>query len=168
MGGPGSGSAAPSSRYLGLVGEIAVTVVLIIVAAILLTSMSLGTAADSLADRLGLLAQRVRGGWPGLGSLRRRAGGTAEEPQRAQSRPTGLASMFEDRPGDDPPEDVYIDLRRSEGGPMPAPADEDAPADDAAAWADEPTPWAEPAPPVIEVPQTSVVEGLALAAPATP
>ncbi|MGB5756423.1 MAG: DNA translocase FtsK 4TM domain-containing protein, partial [Acidimicrobiales bacterium] len=52
-------------RYLGLVGEIAVTVVLMISAAILLTSMSLGTAADSLADRVGMLFATLRGARPG-------------------------------------------------------------------------------------------------------
>ena len=67
---------------LGLVGEIVVTVVLFIVAAILLTSMSLGSAADSLADRLGLLSQRVRQGFSGVRFRREPLEGQVEDAPR--------------------------------------------------------------------------------------
>ncbi len=167
-------------RYLGLVGEIAVTVVLVIGAAVLLTSMSLGTAADSLADRVAILIAKLRGASPGR--LRRRrpspadrvsAGGDQQHP----GRPEGLASMFEDGPVDGPPtddapaDDLYIDLRRPAEPVGPAgvaPADGEPAVDepDAATpggWADGPA-----LEPVIEVPQTSVVEGMAVAAPHPP
>ncbi|MGI9598501.1 MAG: DNA translocase FtsK 4TM domain-containing protein, partial [Acidimicrobiales bacterium] len=159
-------------RYLGLVGEIAVTVVLIIGAAVLLTSMSLGTAADSVADRFGLLAARIGGGWSGRPRFGR-SGADEEGGAEAddKGRPKGLASMFEDDPGQDPPpDDLYIDFRQPSaddvaGEPMVDEYDHGLESVD-----DGPMGWdAGPPPePVIEVPQTSVVEGMAVAAPQPP
>ncbi|MEM7275644.1 MAG: 50S ribosomal protein L22, partial [Actinomycetota bacterium] len=157
-------------RYLGLVGEIAVTIVLIIGAGVLLTSMSLGTAADSLADRFAILRNRAAG-WSGP-NLRRRGGDADDPPDSRTERPRGLASMFEDDPGGPAPgeEDVYIDLRRPDDdgiGDLTR-ADDGLPAADD--WDDgTDAGFAEPpAAPVIEIPQTTVVEGMALAAPQPP
>ncbi len=162
-------------RYLGFVGEIAITVVLIIGAAILLTSMSLGSAADSLADRFAMLVDRVRGGAISLPGFRRSDDDDDEFSPERQKRPKGLASMFEDSPSEEPPplDDMYIDLRKGDEPSDVSPADVDY---DAAEYAEEPSgvrdpdTWdSEPAPaPLIEVPQTSVVEGIAAAAPQPP
>jgi S-DNA-T family DNA segregation ATPase FtsK/SpoIIIE len=161
-------------RYLGYIGEIVVTVLLFGIAAVLATSMSPGTAADTLADRLGplgqRLGQRLQGRTAEVAALRRRR--RAERGDGASvddKRPGGLAAMFED---DDPARsseesDVYIDLRKPTGDDQPAPepewADETAPVDEA-----EGSGFAPVEAPLIEVPQAKVVEGLALAAPQPP
>ncbi|MEM9653561.1 MAG: DNA translocase FtsK 4TM domain-containing protein [Actinomycetota bacterium] len=159
-------------RYLGLVGEIAVTIVLIIGAGVLLTSMSLGSVADAVADRLGPGFAGLRGRLSGL-SLRGRGDDPEDSAADARTqRPKGLASMFEDDPAADPPqeEDLYIDLRRPEDIEedmaaellSPDPMDDGLPPVEPMGWDTAP-----PAP-LIEVPQTSVVEGMALAAPQPP
>ena len=106
-------------RYLGYVGEIVVTVLLFGIAAVLLTSMSPGSAADSLADRFGGFGQRLRGRTPGLAALRQRAGDRARDARRRDQRPGGVATMFDDDPSlpaapapADEDADVYIDLRK--------------------------------------------------------
>jgi S-DNA-T family DNA segregation ATPase FtsK/SpoIIIE len=154
-------------RYLGFIGEIAIAVVLVIVAAILLTSMSLGTAADTVAGRLEILGERMRSGWSAR-PRRNRDDEDGDQPKLSR-RPTGLAAMFED--GDHPEdeaelEDHYIDLRQPEPLPEEPPLDEvhDYPPEEpGGAWDVGPAPE-----PVIEVPQTSVVEGMAVAAPQPP
>ena len=165
-------------RYLGLVGQVVITGVLVIIAAILLTSMSLGGVADSLADRLGPLGGllRDRVGSASLPRPRRRVRGhddPDEGPQPGSERHRGLASMFEDEPppGDDP-DDVYIDLRRDGPDELVAepPVDGEVmePPPDLGRMEEVDAGWSEPVTPVIEVPQTTVVEGLAMAAPQPP
>ena len=152
-------------RYLGLIGEIAVAFVLVVVAAILLTSMSLGSAADSVAERVGLFGDRIQSSWS---DRPRRSGDEGGSAGRVR-RPAGLTAMFEDSAADEPePEDHYIDLRQPEvdhdAGPPPiddlvyADSADEANGDD----------WGAAPEPLIEVPQAKVVEGMALAAPQPP
>ncbi|MDH4279371.1 MAG: DNA translocase FtsK 4TM domain-containing protein, partial [Acidimicrobiia bacterium] len=99
-------------RYLGSIGEIVITVTLMMVAAVLLTSISLGPAADTMAERFGLIwdrsRNRARERFQDRDWLRRddsdRTGDITDE------RPPGLASMFTED-DDDPSEqaDIYID-----------------------------------------------------------
>ena len=127
-------------RYLGNVGEVIVTLTLIMIAAVLLTSISLGPAADSLAERFGLIwdrgRDRARERFEDRDWLRR------DEHDRTGSltdrRPPGLATMFEEEPTDgsdsDEPADIYIDLRgtRPNGESAADEADGDGNADNAA------------------------------------
>lgn len=155
-------------RYLGLVGEIAVTIVLVIGAGVLLTSMSLGTAADSIADRLGPSFGGIRERISGF-SLGGRRNGDEPDTTARSGRPKGLASMFEDDPGADPPQedDLYIDLRKPDNIAdevlPPEPEDDGLPPAEPMGWDTGPSPE-----PLIEVPQAKTVEGMALAAPEPP
>ncbi|MDH3301846.1 MAG: DNA translocase FtsK [Acidimicrobiia bacterium] len=162
-------------RYLGSIGEVVITVTLMMVAAVLLTSISLGPAADTMAERFGLIwargLDRARERFQDRDWLRRddsdRTGDITDE------RPPGLASMFTD--GDDDPSeqaDIYIDLRhgghssRSKPDPEPVVAvDEDETVivgqldDD---WSDGPPS------PIIEVPVPAMVDSLSVATPQPP
>jgi S-DNA-T family DNA segregation ATPase FtsK/SpoIIIE len=160
--------------YLGLVGEIVVTAVLLIAAVVLLTSMSLSSVADAVADRLGPLGPAVR---ERLGrvsfrrpSLRRGDDPGPVEPRRPDEPSSGgLAAMFEDQPPPPDVDDVYIDLRRRDDDPSAdPPADPSLEPPEEEPRPVEPVGWAQPVAPVIEVPQATVVDGLAMAAPQPP
>ncbi|MDH3293496.1 MAG: DNA translocase FtsK 4TM domain-containing protein [Acidimicrobiia bacterium] len=105
-------------RYLGDVGEIVVTLTMIMVAAVLLTSISLGPAADTLAERFALIwdrgRERVRERFRDRDWLKRddddRIGSLTEQ------RPPGLDTVFDDdaaarAAGEQA--DIYIDFRGS-------------------------------------------------------
>ncbi len=165
-------------RYLGSIGEIVVTVTLMMVAAVLLTSISLGPAADTMAERFGLIwdrgRSRARERFQDRDWLQRdesdRTGDVTDE------RPPGLATMFTEDgdEGDDPnteQADIYIDLRKRDGAKEPEPVvevDDDETVivgrldDDWNAEAPEPTA------PVIEVPVPTVVDGMSVAVPQPP
>ena len=150
-------------RYLGFWGEVVITAFMLIAAAILLTSLSLGSAADSLADGWGLVWDRTRGWYDGLELERRFAREIDEDP--IEERPSGLASMFEDDPSAEavePDPETYIDLRRDEQDQTTMFDDEQLDdVSDEAGGRD----WDEEVEPFIDVPQVAVVEGLAVAAP---
>ena len=167
-------------RYLGFWGEIVTMIALFIAALVMLTRLSLGDAADSMADRSGAFWDRVRTRIDGV-SLRRERLDEPADPIGEQ-RPPGLASMFTDEPPPEEPSDVYIDLRHPADQPPPeghdqgydggyddhgrfeaGGADDGAPAAPGDGWGGEP-----PMAPVIEVAQASVVEGMAVAAPQPP
>jgi len=161
--------------YLGIVGQVVITAVLLIIAAILLTSMSLGETADAIAGRLGPLGGlfRERMGEVSLPRRAPRSDDLEDVRPRTGRGQGGLASMFED---DGPPpdaDDLYIDLRQStpddpfldDGADAPTP---DEPAPDLEPVAEAPSSWEEPVTPLIEVPQATVVESLAFATPPPP
>ncbi|MDH3681139.1 MAG: DNA translocase FtsK 4TM domain-containing protein [Acidimicrobiia bacterium] len=176
-------------RYLGLWGEIIITITLVAVAAVLLTSMSVGAVVDGVAERAGSATSRVTG-WFGTRIDRRRSGDEGAEPDkpskgRSRQRPVfGADTPIDDpsRSADDVPE-TYIDLRQPGAAWAGTATDQEAPTERLAATDDhEPRPadswggtagpsWdepAEPAEPVIEVPEPSVVEDLVMAAPEPP
>jgi S-DNA-T family DNA segregation ATPase FtsK/SpoIIIE len=169
-------------RYFGSeagpVLELIAALVLLIVAGVLLTSLSLGSTADFLADRFGFASDVLGDRFDGLRQRAEEA--TARRAKRTDRdrRSGGVAALFEkDDPGRDPnteDADVYIDLRRPDDG-LPARRNEaDGEADAAAlgeaddAEAPEASGWDAPSEPVIEVPQANVVEGLAVAVPQPP
>ncbi len=162
-------------RYLGSIGEVVVTVTLMMVAAVLLTSISLGPAADTMAERLGLIwnrgRDRVRERFQDRDWLQRddtdRTGDITDE------RPPGLASMFTEDDGE-PNEraDVYIDLRHGNDSagskPKPEPVvevDEDETVIVGRLDDDWPN---ETSAPVIEVPIPVRVDGMSVATPQPP
>ncbi len=123
-------------RYLGNVGEIVVTFTLIMVAAVLLTSISLGPAADTLAERFGLIwdrgRDRARERFQDRDWLKREADDRTGS--FSEQRPAGLATMFDDdvagtaqRDSVDEEADIYIDLRGTQPntGAAPEPGDDD-------------------------------------------
>ncbi len=159
-------------RWLGLVGEIAVTIVLVIVSAILLTSLSLGSAADTLVGKTTLAWDRIRSGMSGV-TLRRPESESAEEDKGQSKRPNRLSAMFEESTvvDEDDEDDLYIDLRNSKAKNAPADAADqrDVPSESEEArprdesWFDQPA-----SEPFIEVPEVATVEGMAVAAPPPP
>ncbi|MEM9563780.1 MAG: DNA translocase FtsK 4TM domain-containing protein [Actinomycetota bacterium] len=166
-------------RYLGPVGEGIIAAVLLMIAAILLTSMSLAGVADAVADRLGPLgdAFRVRIARVSLPRPRARFGRSGrqdrldeDEPAPGPERHPGLASMFEEPPPPSEQADVYIDLRPDGDEPFPSEPniDDVLPPEPEDLGRAEPSGWQEPIAPVIEVPQATVVEGLAMATPQPP
>lgn len=162
-------------RYLGSIGEIVVTVTLVLVAAVLLTSISLGPAADTMAERFGLIwdrgRSRARERFEDRDWLRRddgdRTGDITDE------RPPGLASMFTEA-DDDPSEqaDIYIDLRHSGDSSRTKPDPEPVVAldeDETVIVGQLDDDWSDDSPtPVIEVPIPTMVEGLSVATPQPP
>ncbi|MDH5520154.1 MAG: DNA translocase FtsK, partial [Acidimicrobiia bacterium] len=162
-------------RYLGSIGEIVITVTLMMVAAVLLTSISLGPAADTMAERFGLIwdrsRNRARERFQDRDWLRRddsdRTGDITDE------RPPGLASMFTED-DDDPSEqaDIYIDLRHGGDSSRPKPDPEplvEVDEDETVIVGQLDDGWSnEPPPPVIEVPVPAMVEGLSVATPQPP
>ncbi|MEM8925637.1 MAG: DNA translocase FtsK 4TM domain-containing protein [Actinomycetota bacterium] len=175
-------------RYLGVAGEIIVTATLVACAVVLLTSVSAGAVVDGIADRVGAVLGPL---WDrGLDARDRRrqageekaSGSRNKDKGKRRARPVFGSDDPLDDPGLDPDEvgETYIDLR---GDEVPADGvwdDEDTAvldrltaADDGGTdtWDDGGSGtgaggWTDEAPePVIEVPQTSVVEGLVLAAP---
>ncbi len=179
-------------RYLGSIGEIVITVTLMMVAAVLLTSVSLGPAADTMAERFGLIwdrgRDRARERFQDRDWLQRDDGDLTGD--LTEQRPPGLASMFtEDDPDHDPSTeaDIYIDLRGTTGsGPHSSSTDsnrEDGAEEDEETVIvgrlddelesevsggygeiDEPAPAA----PIIEVPVPAVVDGMSVAVPQPP
>ncbi len=163
-------------RYLGPVGEAIIAAVLLLIAAILLTSMSLAGVADAVADRLGPLGDAFRVRIARVSLPRPRFGRSArgdrsdEEPRPEPDRHPGLASMFEEPPPPSEQADVYIDLRPEAEEPFPPEPniDDVLPPEPDDVGAAVPSAWEEPVAPVIEVPQATVVEGLAMAVPQPP
>ncbi len=184
-------------RYLGYWGEVVVTITLVMIAAVLLTSISLGPAADTMAERFGLIMARLRERFSDRDWLKREESDPVGDLRR--DRPRGLAAMFEDDPidgaghtpsrsGDEHEAQIYIDLRHDHpGGESPDDgskprrgSDDAADADDdivvvgrdpesGPVQADVGRRWQDAGPsPVIEVPSPPVVEGLAMAAPQPP
>ncbi len=149
-------------RYLGFWGEVITTAFMLIAAAVLLTSLSLGSAADSVADGWSLVWDRARGWYDGLELERRFAREINVDP--VDDRPDGLASLFEDSPAklDEEESETYIDLRADADDQTTMFEDGSGPVDD------EPgsdRAWENEVEPLIEVPQVAVVEGLTVAAP---
>lgn len=164
--------------YLGIVGQVVITAVLLIMAAVLLTSMSLGETADAIAGRLGPLGGLFRERMSDV-SLPRRSGRSDDddddERRRSKKDSGGLAAMFEDGPPPPAAEDRYIDLRQptvddpfvDDGPDVPSLDGIDGidGLDGAAPEPEAPSSWEEPVTPLIEVPQATVVESVTLAAP---
>jgi S-DNA-T family DNA segregation ATPase FtsK/SpoIIIE len=184
-------------RYLGYWGEVVVTITLVMIAALLLTSISLGPAADTMAERFNLIMARLRERFSDRDWLKREESDPVGDLRR--DRPRGLAAMFEDDPidggGDTPGKstdehgaEIYIDLRHDQHGGESANdgskprrgSDDAADVDDdivvvgrdpeaGPVQADVGRRWQDAGPgPVIEVPSPPVVEGLAMAAPEPP
>ncbi len=161
--------------YLGIVGQVVITAVLLIIAAVLLTSMSLGETADAIAGRLGPLGGLFRERMSEVSLPRRaaRADDHDDDAPRTSRGRGGLASMFEDEGPPPEPDDLYIDLRQptpdepflDDGADAPVP---DEPASLLNPIEEAPSSWEEPVTPLIEVPQATVVESLAFAAPPPP
>ncbi|MEL6981108.1 MAG: DNA translocase FtsK 4TM domain-containing protein, partial [Actinomycetota bacterium] len=162
--------------YLGIVGQVVITLVLLIIAAILLTSMSLGETADAIAGRLGPLGGLFRQRMSDVSLPRRsRADDEGDTRRPAQTEGGGLAAMFEDGPPPPEVEDRYIDLRQPtvdepllNDGPDIPPLDDIEGLEGTGPVADAVSSWEEPVTPLIEVPQATVVESLARAAPPPP
>jgi S-DNA-T family DNA segregation ATPase FtsK/SpoIIIE len=180
-------------RWLGSWGQVIVTVTLVAVAAVLLTSMSVGAIVDGLAERANVVLARLAERADHLRERRAAARDKRAERQGRGGRGDDAARerpvFGSDTPVDDPngPDmgETYIDLRspRSNADSWSSPIDDDeAPADSvdgAGAGLDDLDEhpgggdvrpgWDDLAPePVIEVPEPSVVDGLVMAAPEPP
>ncbi len=158
-------------RWFGHWGEVVLTIAMILIAIVLLTGLSAGSAADVVADWFGRMRDLA------LRSVRAMGFFLEEEGSKTSgaSAPgvTGLLDLEDTAPvssgstGDafsaaEPfDQETYIDLR---GGGAPEPATGDGHSADV-----EPAPvgsWDDPAPePVIEVPEVVTVDGMSLAAP---
>ncbi len=99
-------------RYLGYWGEVIVTITMVLVALVVLTSLSLGHAADGLAQQLSVLGERI-GRWWAVVRLAARMPG-AETPD-ASGPVTGKAKTAKKA--------AFLDLEYPEGAADPAPAD---------------------------------------------
>jgi len=114
-------------RYLGSWGQVIVTVTLVAVAAVLLTSMSVGAVIDGLVERTGLSGTRVvdwfQGAVAGLQERQRRRRDDGDERadrrdkaarRRKREQPVFGSGTPEDDPAvDDDEAETYIDLRSS-------------------------------------------------------
>lgn len=156
----------------GLVGEILITLTMLVAAAVLLTQLSLGTAADSLAERMGLAFGRMRDRVDDIDFGRERDEGTGSR-QRVARKDDDPSAEYDPDAEDS---DVYIDLRASRVKRSDDPdtdvfgtrglrqeevADHASEAENS--WENSPSPE-----PVIEVPQAAMAEGLAMAVPQPP
>ncbi len=162
-------------RWFGHWGEVVLTISMILIAIVLLTGLSAGSAADGLADWFGRVRDLALRSVQAMGFLVP----DEEEPTTSSASAEGLTGLLDledtapvsagstgdvlggsssDEPFD---HETYIDLR---GGAAPQPETADADAEPAA-----PEPiasWDDGAPePVIEVPEVVTVDGMSLAAP---
>ncbi len=161
--------------WFGFWGEIVLTTAMVMIALVLLTGLSTGSAVDVIGGAF----DRVRDGIDAV--LLRLGLSTAhdDKPKKAKKQATTDASGLLDLEFPDDltmvtaPDDgelfdqeTYIDLR-ADGSPEPSPDQPyDAP-DVATPLAEsEPSSWDLPAPqPIIEIPEVAVVDGMTLAAP---
>ena len=185
-------------RYLGLWGQIIITVTLVAVAAVLLTSMSVGAIVDGIAERGGRLGSSVAavvgpmfGSMAGSVAERRRrddiddADGGQDEPsgrRRRRERDTpvfGAGAPVDDPSLSEEEAETYIDLRpATERDPADDvdwdPADDEATAPLIESGSGSSAPavrpgWSdEPPEPIIEIPEPTVVDGLGMARPEPP
>ncbi len=113
-------------RFVGPWGEVVVTIFFIVSAAVLLTSLSLGPAADTMAERFALLwrqsRDRTRERWTERDWMRRDESDTVGDLSGRKKR--DVTKVFSDNPFDDGQHDaennadddaeVYIDLRKGQ------------------------------------------------------
>ncbi len=184
-------------RYVGYWGQIVVTVTMLLVALVVLTSLSLGLAADLVAEQGTTLGQRLAHWWDTSRDATKRVERTPRtkrvpaeggEPAVKKAKPKKAAFLDLELPDPPPPagdgwggtvatpelfdQEQYIDLRQPVVSDPPPPVVDD-PALDAPidAGADEAATvrWADSGPaPVIEVPMPAVVGDLSLVAPQAP
>ncbi len=174
-------------RFVGPWGEVVVTLFFIASAAVLLTSLSLGPAADTMAERFSILWRQTRTRsserWTERDWMRR--DGTDAIGDLSSRRRRDVSKVFSDDPFDDggsdksddePDAEVYIDLRKGKaaaGAPEPSGDDDQtvvvgalegdtvatAPVDDA------PDAWRQDGPePFIDVPIPAVVDPMTASA----
>lgn len=171
-------------RYFGYWGQIIITVTVVLVALVILTSLSLGYAADGLAERGSSLYDRVLDWWDATrnaGVDDRTAAKKPASDKKAAKQPKKKAAFLDlefpattgstpsDEWGSGEPvelfdQEQYIDLRQpmvdDAATPNPHEKTEEVPVVDASADDGEPVKWAESGPaPVIEVPAPPVPVG---------
>ncbi len=163
-------------RYFGYWGEIILSTTMLLVALVLLTGLSAGTAADAMAERGGRFRQSVSekvaslsetGAWPWQ-RLGRPESAEASRPMT--DKPKLDLDFPDDYPGAALPGETYIDLRGESETPLDgAPYDAaDDGYDDEANGLDqrESGAWTDPAPePVIEVPANTPVDSVSFVRP---
>ncbi len=172
-------------RFVGLWGEVVVTLFFIASAAVLLTSLSLGPAADTMAERFGLLwrqsRDRSRERWTERDWMRR---DDADAIGDLSTKRRDVSKVFSDDPfadgqhdasADEPESERYIDLRKGEESKSaPAPSGDNEETVVVGALESDATDVADDAPtedwrgdgpePFIDVPVPAVVDPMTAAA----
>ncbi len=171
-------------RWFGHWGEVVLTIAMILIAVVLLTGLSAGTAADVIADWFARVRDLALRSVQAMGFLLPDEADASPKSEKGKTKTadsldgvTGLLDLEETGPitgsstgdvlateGELFDQETYIDLTGGATVGDAGAADvDDAPAVEPIP---EPTGWDEPAPePIIEVPEVVTVDGMSLAAP---